>query len=230
VSDPLKEYLQARLRLPGSAITVVRNGIDTEAFRPGPRPGLLRRELGLAPDHRIVGSVGRLEPVKGYDVLVRAFGRACRHGTATSSPALVIAGEGSERHALEALIRALGISDRVFLLGWRDDTRDLLLEFDCFALGSRSEGTSISLLEAMASGLPPAVTDVGGNRDVLGPELCDQLAPSENSTSLAVRITTALDPRRAPSLSIAARRRVASSFDVKAMLSCYEDLYQRIAR
>ena len=104
------------------------------------------------------------------------------------------AGDGSARAAFEALSRELGIHDRVFLLGWRDDTRDLLAAFDCFALGSRSEGTSISLQEALAMGLPPAVTDVGGNADVLRPELHRQLALPEDGRALGSRIGVALHP------------------------------------
>jgi glycosyltransferase involved in cell wall biosynthesis len=183
--------------------------------------------LGLPPEDPIVGSIGRLEPIKGYDVLLRAFHLALRSAPGCR-PALVVAGEGSARPGLEALARALGIQDRVFWLGWRDDSRELLREFDCFALGSRSEGTSISLLEALATGLPPAVTDVGGNADVLGPELRHQLAPSENPSALADRILAALDPHQREGLGKGARRRVEQAFSLRIMVGRYEALYEEL--
>jgi glycosyltransferase involved in cell wall biosynthesis len=229
VSRPLGTYLVTRLRIPDGAITIVPNGVDTEHFKPGPRVGTLRPQLGIAPDAPMVGSIGRLEPVKGYDVLLRAFQLVSRSAAGRRS-ALVVAGEGSARPSLEALTRELGIHDRVYWLGWRDDPGELLREFDCFALGSRSEGTSISLLEALATGLPPAVTDVGGNADVLGPELRRQLAPSENPGALADRILAALDPHQREGLGEGARRRVEQAFSLRIMVGRYEALYEELLR
>jgi glycosyltransferase involved in cell wall biosynthesis len=223
VSEPLRIYLAKRLRLPESQIAVVRNGVDTDTFRPRAPSGDLWRELGLRPDQPIIGSIGRLEPVKGYDVVIEAFGRLCSRSRG-DRPVLVIGGEGSARPDLEALIGGLGLQDRVFLLGWRDDALDLYAHFRCFVLGSWSEGTSVSLAEAMSCGLAPAVTAVGGNADVLGAELARQLVPAGDVPALAACIEGLLDGE-AIQIGRLARRRIEADFGLGRMVRQYEAIY-----
>lgn len=222
VSEPLRGYMAERLRLSAGRITVVINGVDTTIFAPRAASGALRRELGLAPDQPIIGSIGRLEPVKGYENVIQAFAAL---PSRTPVPVLVIAGEGSARPRLEALVRELGLTERVFLLGWRDDGLDLLPHFRCFTMGSWSEGTSVSLLEAMASGLAPVVTAVGGNLDVLGPELRDQAVPAGDTAALAERLERVLDPDTAAVIGARARRQVETNYGLAAMVSNYQRLY-----
>ena len=140
------------------------------------------------------GELERVLPSGGtalYDVVIRAFALLPdRAGVAP--PVLVIAGEGAARPGLERLGGELGVSDRVFLPGWRDDPEDLYAHFACFVLESWSEGTSVSLLEAMASGLPPVVTSVGGNPAVLGGELKTQAVPPGDPAALAAGIVAGL--------------------------------------
>ena len=223
VSQPLRTYLCDRLRVRESRIVVVRNGVDTATFRPTAPSGALRSQLGLRPDQPIVGSIGRLEPVKGYEVVIEAFGKVCSK-TRDDAPVLVIAGEGSARPSLEALIDRLGLRDRVFLLGWRDDAVDLYAHFRCFVMGSWSEGTSISLVEAMSCGLPPAVTAVGGNPDVLGPELAQQMAPPGDTAALATRIEGLLNGE-ATRVGRAARGQAEANFGLAQMVRQYEEIY-----
>jgi glycosyltransferase involved in cell wall biosynthesis len=221
VSQPL--WRSIAQRLPESRIVVIRNGVDTDTFRPRAPSGALWRELALRPDQPIVGSLGRLEPVKGYEVVVEAFARVCRK-TRDDAPVLVIAGEGSARPGLEALIERLGLLGRVFLLGWRDDSPDVYAHFRCFVMGSWSEGTSLSLVEAMACGVPPAVTAVGGNPDVLGGELAQQMVPPGDVPALAACIERLLDGDAA-GIGRAARRRVETEFGLARMVRQYEALY-----
>ena len=223
VSEPLRGYLVERLQFPEGRIEVVINGVDTEAFKPRPASGALWRELGLRPGQPIIGSVGRLEAVKGYENVIQAFAGLPSEGP--DAPVLVVAGEGAARPALEALIARLGLGQRVFLLGWRDDSTDLLAHFRCFAMGSWSEGTSVSLLEAMASGLPPVVTAVGGNLDVLGPELSDQAVRAGDAAAMTARLRRLLDPVTAAELGGIARRRVVAAFGLGAMVERYQRLY-----
>jgi glycosyltransferase involved in cell wall biosynthesis len=139
---------------------------------------------------------------------------------------LVIAGDGSQRGALEAQASRLGIREHVQLLGWRDDVHDLHAGFDLFTLSSRSEGMSISLLEAMSAGLCPVVTDVGGNAEVLGPELQDLLAGREDPAALARTWARMLaDPPLRTVRAAAAQARARSQYDVSLMVSRYEALY-----
>ena len=225
VSQPLRDYLTGRLAVPASRLHVVRNGIDVAAFRGDGSRADLATELGLAAGVRVVGSIGRLEPVKGYDNVIRAFA-AARGSLERSGPvALVVAGEGSERPALERLIGELGVGDCVRLLGWRDDPQRLLGSFDVFIMGSWSEGTSISLLEAMAAGCPPVVTAVGGNLDVLGPELAGQAVPAGDTAALAGLLVATLESGRQATLSAQAQARVEREFSLAAMIAAYERIY-----
>jgi glycosyltransferase involved in cell wall biosynthesis len=224
VSQPLRTYMSERLRLPESQIVVVRNGVDSDRFRPHTPSGTLSRELGLRPDQPIVGSIGRLEPVKGYDVVIKAFSELCKCSR-DDQAVLVIAGEGSARAELETIIGQLGLRDRVFLLGWRDDALDLYAHFRCFVLGSWSEGTSVSLLEAMACGVAPAVTAVGGNGDVLGTDLAGQLVPAGDVRALAACIAETLQPEAAREIGLKARRRIETNFGLGDMVRAYESIY-----
>src|SRR2546425_885837 len=224
VSEPLRGHLSGRLALPPTRMTVIPNGVDTHTFRPRSPSGVLWGEFGIHPEQPIIGSIGRLEPVKGYDVLIQAFALV-RERMPEEDPVLVIAGEGSAHCGLEALVARLGLCGKVFLLGWRDDASDLYAHFACFAAASWSEGTSVSLLEAMASGLAPAVTSVGGNRDVLGPDLSECAVPPGNPGALADQIVSLVRGGRGREVGTAARRRVEQHFDIRGTVRRYERLY-----
>ena len=225
----VSESLRAQLTSSGIAsperIRVVPNGIDTNVYTPRTRDGRLHRELGLPPDVPILGSVGRLEPIKGYDIMVEAFARLCAHWADGPAPVLVVAGEGSERRHLEELIASRGLGSSVHLLGWRDDIATFHAGFALFTLSSRSEGTSISLLEAMSAGLCPVVTDVGGNRAVLGESLAHRLVPPNDVGSLAAAWRNALRDPQLVNDGERSRARVEERFGVRAMVSRYESLY-----
>lgn len=230
VSAAVGEVLERDVVRGGCRVEVVLNGTDTDAFRPVARSGQLRRELGLGDDAVVLGSVGRLEPIKGYDVMIEAFSRLAGSPSA-AKVALVIVGDGSERTRLDERVRDLGLGGRVHLLGWRDDTARLLPEFDLFTMSSRSEGTSVSLLEAMSSGLCPVVTAVGGNPAVLGSALSHRLVPSEDPDALAAGWVAALaDPDRLRREGREARDRICASYSSRAMVTAYERLYAGPAR
>jgi len=228
VSAELKEELQGRVFVPEGRLVVVANGIDAEHIRPRGDPGTIRRELGIAEDAPVIGSIGRFYPVKGYDVVLHAHARLLHEWSSLPRPVLVLAGDGWERDALERLATELGIASDTRFLGWRDDTIELLATFSIFTMGSRSEGTSMSLLEAMSSGLCPVVTNVGGNSAVLGDTLAHRLVPSENPDALAAAWRDALaDASIRQRDAAAARSRVLHRFTTAAMVRGYEALYQR---
>lgn len=226
VSDALAQRLATIVASAQAQVMVVRNGVDVELFRPRPDTGAVRRELGLSTGVPIVGSIGRLEHIKGYDLMIQAFAELRAIDDTKPSPVLVLAGEGSERPKLEALAKNLGIAGSVYFLGWRDDVHDLHSAFTLFTLPSRSEGTSVSLLEAMSAGLCPVVTDVGGNAMVVGQRLRHRLVPPEDPSALAaawLRALTVREQREAD--AAAARARVNESFRLDAMVREYEKLY-----
>ena len=186
VSDALRRQLVETLGIPPSRLCVIPNGIELPRTDAVPAAGeSIRAELRLPPGTPVLGSVGRLEHIKGYDVMMEAFGRLVSGWPRAPRPALVVVGDGVLRSSLERRARELGVAGDVHLLGWRDDVARWLAGFDLFTLASRSEGTSMSLLEAMAAGRCPVITDVGGNRAVLGPGLAHRLVPAEDPTALA---------------------------------------------
>ena len=146
----------------GLPFRVIPNGVDCTVFRPDIREAA-RRRLGLPAGKRIIGAVGRLEHVKGFDRLVEA--------ARFLPPDVLVAiwGEGSQRDTLNARIAALGLEGRVLLPGRTDQAADIYPALDLYCLPSRFEGMPLSILEAQACGVPVIASDVGGVRDGLCP-------------------------------------------------------------
>jgi glycosyltransferase involved in cell wall biosynthesis len=230
VSDALASQLSHIVASP-SQISVIRNGVDTTRNAPGPPVGTLHRELGIPSDTPLLGSVGRLELVKGYDVMLQALAALLRDWTTDLGrpPSLVLIGNGRQRATLEALAQELGIAQSVHFAGWRTDIETVLREFTLFTMSSHSEGTSVSLLEAMSTGLCPVVTDVGGNRVALGPALAHRLVPPAAPAALADAWRHALtDLSARENDGAAARAQVVNMFSLDAMVRQYEVLYETL--
>jgi len=229
VSAPLAEVLRTQVVHDPSTVQVITNGVDVDRLRPGEDQGAVRRALDLPPDAPIIGSIGRLEPIKNYQLALRALARLREIASPAQAPFLVLAGDGSERAELVALARKLGVDGRVKFLGWRNDPDRLYRCFDVFTLPSLSEGTSISLLESMSTGVCPAVTDVGGNRATLGPDLSSLLVPSNDVEGLA-RLWWRLlrDPVERAQMGRLARTRVVEHFSVRRMVDGHVTLYREL--
>ena len=231
VSDALGTQLAKTIVRDPSRIQVVRNGVDTASFVPRV-DGRLREELGIAANVPIIGSIGRLDPIKCFDVMVDALALVRAAWTAPSAaPVLVIAGDGPDRDRIEQRIREQALERYVHLIGWRKDVHTLHAAFTIFSMSSRSEGTSIGLLEAMSAELCPVVTAVGGNPDVLGPALRHLLCAPENPASLAAAWTDALrhEAQRLAN-GRTARDRVEEAFSLRTMVAAHEAIYLRGAR
>jgi glycosyltransferase involved in cell wall biosynthesis len=226
VSEVLAQQLVRTVVRDASRVVVVPNGVDTQLFRPRPDPGTVRAELRIPADAPVIGSVGRLDPIKAYDVMIEAFAHLLTIWEAPPRPVLLLAGDGPERARLEALIRARGLEAAAHLIGWRDDVHDLYATFTLFTLSSWSEGTSLSLLEAMSSGLCPVVTEVGGTPAVLGNRLPHRLVPPRRPEALAAAWREALrDGARRRDDAGLARVRVEEAFGLDAMVRRYEAIY-----
>jgi glycosyltransferase involved in cell wall biosynthesis len=225
VSPAVAERLSAGIVSSKERMVVVQNGVDTDTYAPAPDNGKIRQELGIGAEAPILGSIGRLEPIKGYDVMMRAYALLRRRWTTGDPPVLIVGGDGSDRERCLGLVREQGLQG-VHLLGWRDDIHDLHASFSLFTMSSRSEGTSVSLLEAMSAGLCPVVTDVGGNSTVLGGDLAHRLVEAENPEALSAAWMDALSNavRRNRDAELA-RRRVQESFSLDQMVRRYEELY-----
>jgi len=228
VSDTVREALAHFVHRP-DGMAVILNGVDCDVFADRAVDSSERATLGVPSTGLLLGSVGRLEEVKGYDVMIDAMAELTRRDLGPELPTLVIVGDGNCGDALRSRAAALGLGDRVRFFGFRDDIPDLLAAFDVFTLSSRSEGTSMSLLEGMASGTCPIVTNVGGNPVVLGPGLAHRLVPPDDVTALADAWHVALaDVGTLRSDGAKARSRVLAEFSLESMVRQYENLYSSL--
>jgi len=169
VSAGVRQSLLKVERFRRRDIEVLYNGIDVERFtRASQRPREeLRERCGLPIDAEIIGTVGRLDTIKNHSLLLHALSMLRKQ----SCPSLLaIVGGGPERARLEDLARHLGLEDHVLFLGQRQNTEEIFASLDVFCLSSLSEGTPMTLLEAMAARVPIVSTGVGGIPEILDTE------------------------------------------------------------
>jgi glycosyltransferase involved in cell wall biosynthesis len=158
VSEDLRDRC-LRAGVPAKRCVLVENAIDTAEFARRLDPEAAKRRAGFAPGRFLIGSVGRLSPEKGFDVLIRAVDRLLKDGLDVE---LVVVGEGDHGPALQQLIAELGRGERVRLAGYRADLRELYECMDAFALSSYREGLPNVLLEALAMETPVVATRIAG--------------------------------------------------------------------
>jgi glycosyltransferase involved in cell wall biosynthesis len=226
VSSDLADYLEDFLEL-ARRPDIVANGIDLETYGPQdpPRHTHLRARWGISDDEVLAISVGRLEPVKNHAAMIAAVAEAAEK---VPQIRLAIAGTGGLEAGLKARAKELGLGNRVLFLGHRRDIPDCLRAADLFVSSSTSEGQPVSLLEAMAAGLPVIATAVGGVPEALGSPPPGLLVPPGSTRRLADAVVElANDPARRLELGTAARSR-ARSFSLDACIERYSDLYDEL--
>jgi sugar transferase (PEP-CTERM/EpsH1 system associated) len=216
VSDDSAEVAAEVERVPRRKIQVIRNGIDLGAF---PAPAGARPGAGMRAIH-----VARLNDLaKDQTTLLRAA-----RLVADLEPGfrLTVVGDGPDQARLLALSEELGLGEHVCFLGFRSDVSALLGAADVFVLSSLTEGISLTLLEAMAAGLPVVATDVGGNREVVVPGQTGLLVPAGSPAALAGAVLEVLHrPEQAQAMGAAGRRRVEEQFSLRHTVAQYERLY-----
>jgi glycosyltransferase involved in cell wall biosynthesis len=221
VSHEIAALLEQRFRLPARKIEVVHNAVRLEQFALT-APPRLHEGLGGRPGRAIVLTCARLHPQKGHDTLLRA---AAEVPDAT----FVLAGDGPERGALEARALELGVADRVRFLGHRDDVAQLLAATDVFALPSLYEGSSLSILEAMAARRAIVASAIGGTTELLEPDRTGVLVPPGDPTALAVQLRRLLrDPQLRAALGTAAYQRVKQEFTAENMTARVTRIYGQL--
>jgi sugar transferase (PEP-CTERM/EpsH1 system associated) len=201
--------------VPARSVRVIHNGIDTDLFAVHPpRPA-------RAPRRAV--TVGRLSPIKDHATLLHAVRRVV---DAAPTFQMDIVGDGPARPELEALRESLGLRGNVHFHGYQAQVAGFLAAADIFVLSSISEGVSIALLEAMASGLPAVATDVGGNREVVVSGETGYLVPSRAHDLLAaVMLRILSDVAGLERMGRAARQRVEGQFNLRTVVQQYERLY-----
>ncbi|GAB0150473.1 MULTISPECIES: TIGR03088 family PEP-CTERM/XrtA system glycosyltransferase [unclassified Marichromatium] len=230
LSRELAEYLRVDIGVAPERIHTIRNGVDEQRFRPA-RPDEEPRAVlpaGFAgPDDLVIGTVGRLEPVKDQATLVRAFIALVREDPARGARLrLVLIGDGSQRTRLGALVDAAGLGAQVWFAGSRDDVPACLRALDLFVLPSLGEGISNTILEAMASGLAVVATEVGGNGELVVAGETGALVPRDDTQALAAALRGYLaDPALARTQGAAARSRIEAEFGLGTMVARYLEVY-----
>jgi len=226
ISDSLDvtRFLVKEQHINPKKIQTIYNGIDVSLFQTNTNGSSLKTMLGLPPEARIVGTVGRLVPVKDQRTLISAMVPIV---SADEKVHLALVGDGPLRDELTALARDLGIRSQVHFLGNRRDVHKLLPLFDVFVLPSLSEGLSLSLLEAMACHRPVITTNVGGNLEIIDrPEVGILVRPGDVA-ALTTEIRQMLyQPELAEKLGRQARRQVEARFSLEKMAENYEAIYE----
>lgn len=209
VAERMREPLKAIF--PHLEVEIIANGVSLE--RAFPDRASARARLGIADHEQVVGAVGRLETVKGHDVLIEAAQRM------TPPPLVVLVGDGSRRDDLARLAARLGLGERVRFLGHRDDVEDLLPAFDVFCQPSRNEGLPLAVLEAQAAGVPVVASDVGDVARAVC-RTAGRLTPPQDPAALASALSEVL---RSPAQG-SPRAFVAAHFDLNQTYTRYAHL------
>lgn len=217
------DHLHRHARIPRDRLRLVRGGIDVERITNA--PAMDRPSLGLTHDDRLILWVGRLDPVKGLDHLLRAIHQL----DSTHRARLFLVGDGPERDGLERLAGQLKIQDRIRFLGLRSDVPSLLKAAELFVFPSKTEGLPNALLEAMAAGLPIVTTDVAGCRDLVEHHRTGWLVPFGNPAALVGAMAELLRNREfARQLGLAAQHEVRTKWNLVATWKDYEAIYRDI--
>lgn len=212
---------------PPEKLSLIPGGLPLERYQSLGTIAETRRQWGLPEGVRVLGTAGRLEPVKGHFDLLQAFHTLARHQPDLH---LMIMGTGPLKDQLEARIQALGLGAQVHLLGWVEDLIQAMAALDVFVLASHYEGLGVVLLEALALGLPVVSTRVGGTQDIIEHEVTGLFASSHQPQELAAAIQRLLDdPRLAQDLAQAGQSKVRRQYDCRQADQKILDLYQRLA-
>ena len=207
---------------------VVQNGVEWAQYQCADLREATRLELGMGPEMRVIGTVGGLRPVKGYEVLIRAAAQLLPQEPRAR---LVIVGDGEQRPYLTALARSEGIADRVLFLGARQDVPRLLQAFDVFALSSHSEAFPVSALQAMAAGLPVVATDVGCLSEIVEPGKTGLLVPPGRPEALSQALARLVqDPGLSREMGQRGREIVRERFPIQKSVQQFQNLADRLCQ
>ena len=207
---------------------LIPNGIPTDEYAPDPDARAQWRQAhGIEPHATVLTHIGRFATQKNHALLVEAFAQV----RADAPLYLLLVGGGELENAVREQVAALGLESRVCFLGIRADVADILRASDAFVLSSRWEGNPMSVMEAMAAGLPVVSTAVGGVPELVREGETGLLVPSEDTGALAQAIQALVDnPARRQAMGAAARQHAIAHFDIRHTVRGYEQLYEALLR
>lgn len=220
VSYQLRAYIDEYRKIKNAK--VVYNGIDTDRFNGNLSRTKVRAGLGLLPDDLVIGTVGGLRPAKNHSVLFSAFKKVKE---VNSRIKLMIVGDGPLFESLRSLVRSLKLEESVLFTGERRDIPELLTVMDIFVLPSLFEGLPISLIEAMASGLPVVASRVGGIPEVIEKNNGILVQPDDTEGLKDALLTLLNDEETRIAMGKENRKRVKAHFSLSKMTAEYESVY-----
>lgn len=231
VSEDLESWLCGVVGVRPSKVILARNGVDTERFTLA-APDEMRATKEL-PDRFIqnnsvvVGTVGRLDEVKNHFMLLEAISLVNQKVSSQKhSFKVAIVGDGPMLASLQKRARELEIEDEVWFTGVRHDVDKILRLFDLFVMSSDAEGIPIALLEAMASGVPVIVTNVGGMPEVVNKN-CGMIIPVGDSQALVdALLDTIKNSKEATERVQLARARILAEYSQAHMVEVYRKVYR----
>lgn len=228
VSLDLQHWLSHTVGIAPRKIERIDNGVDDQMFKPAsPKPHLPVAGFSADGDF-IIGNVGRAEPVKDQAALLVAFAEL-RRQRSDAQLKLVIIGDGPLLPVLRKQAAELGIADQVWLPGARADVAEIMRSLDVFVLPSRAEGMPVTLLEAMATGLPVIASRVGGVPELIEAGLNGMLIAPGEPHSIVQALTTYLDDTAmARDHGAQGRAQVKKNYSLARMVAAYVDLYDRL--
>lgn len=227
VSQALENAFSRRAPFPRDRTRVIHNGIDLARFSPG--AGVrVRQELAIPPDGLLVGAIGNFRPAKALDDFVRAAHHLTRRSDRYH---FLIAGETDDQiyPRVKALCESLGLSDRIHILGFRPDVEDVFRAMDVYASSSLQEGFSLTVVQAMATGVPVVATRSGGPEEIIADDVDGLLVEPGDPEALAERIDgLRTQPSLVQRFSQAGREAVNARFGLGEMGRAYEALYREL--
>jgi glycosyltransferase involved in cell wall biosynthesis len=221
VAEEVRASIQKLYRYPDPPL--IPNGIPTDEYTPDPNKRLhWRAAHGIEPHATVLVHVGRFAPPKNHALLIEAFARV-----RTDTPLyLLLVGGGELEGRVREQVAGLGLEGRVRFLGVRSDVADILNASDVFVLSSSWEGRPMSVMEAMAAGLPVVSTAVGGVPELVVNGVSGLLVPAGDAQALAEAIVQlGCDANRRAAMGNAARQTALERFDVRVMSRAYATLY-----
>jgi len=227
ISSATKDALATYENLPAKDIQVIYNGIsplkiDSNQVRQ------LRQSLNISDITLCLGTVARLDPIKNHSMMLNAFRRVLDRGVDAK---LIIVGDGEMRPTIEGLIKKLALDEHVIMTGYQDNPSHYLALMDIYLLSSLSEGTSMTLLEAMSIGKPCVVTDAGGNPEIIEHKVNGLVTANDDAAAFAEGIITiASDISSQQSMARNARQIFEDKFSATSMVADFQSLYQKITR
>jgi len=226
VSENLRQWLVKRIGVTESKVVKIINGVDTNKFKPAANRERAKGKIGLDPQIKLIGTVGRLDPVKNYSMFIQALKRA---GMVKEQLKTIFIGDGPERQSLERMVHEIGLNNVLFL-GEQRNVIPYLQAMDVFVLPSLTEGISNTILEAMACGVPVIATKVGGNPEIVEPEKTGVLIESRDTNALAEQLRDFCNNgTKWEKFGIAARNAAEDKFSLARMIEEYEGVYDRMA-